>query len=936
MALKLTTSKPDMPQAGDTLYVYYANSSIKMLGLTDPNGNNQPISNPFTVPSSSEWYGFEPPVAERIDVWWQEEGKYIVKDLNVSNPDSLENPFPQYVLSSEESDPIFTAWDKREGIEITLSQVTDWVDHQEPLESGVNIKTINGQSVLGEGDMTIYDDTVVETDPIFTAWDKSTGISVTESQISDFGNYQGSLLSTYNIKTINGQSILGYGNLSIGADEVDPYFEAWDRTTGIAIYESQIIDLYPTQNIDLMEEEGEEDLYVEDGVSDLALSGVYQVELVNEENIKTLNGISLLGNGNIDTTGIEGILEETDPIFTAWDKSTGITIYKDQIIDFRNYQVELVSGTNIKTINGESILGSGNIEVPFPDFVEVDPYFSNWNKSTGITIYESQISDLGDYQEELVSGENIKTINGQSVVGSGDIVISFEEGTETDPIFTAWNKSTGITIYESQISDLGDYQDELVSGTNIKTINGQSVLGTGVTYIYGDEVTGTEVIDGINSVLGGTEWQSGVNSSDAFVGDVVGTHINVTDNKWLLCDGSVVSAQTYPDLANLMTPATITGDSDQLYVWGYNDKRQLGIGSVDISVPTAIDSGNDWASFDGGERHSVAIKTDGTLWTWGYNGYGQLGYYSAEYEVSSPTQVGSLTDWQSISSGERFNAAIKTDGTLWSWGDNRYGQLGLGDTTNYSSPVQVGSLTDWASVSCGRGHTLAIKTDGTLWSWGRNDKGQLGQGDFIVKSSPVQVGSHTDWEQVSGGGYFSFALKTDGTLWGWGDNDSGQLGLGNRTNKNLPEQVRTNINWTRVELGWNHTTAIDDIGRIYTWGLNNYGQLGLGDIDNRYSPVLMGGLSDWVDISCGGYYYTIAIRSSGTMWSWGLGSYGQLGAGATAAQSTPVQIGSLNSWEKINCGYRHAAAISMGTVEEFYLPNYTPFDRESWYIRAIQ
>ena len=112
---------------------------------------------------------------------------------------------------------------------------------------------------------------------------------------------------------------------------------------------------------------------------------------------------------------------------------------------------------------------------------------------------------------------------------------------------------------------------------------------------------------------------------------------------------------------------------------------------------------------------------------------------------SSPVQIGSLTTWAKIAAGNNFSAAVKTDGTLWTWGSNNYGQLGDNTSTSKSSPVQVGALTTWANVSCGDTHTLAVKTDGTLWAWGANGDGQLGQGNAISRSSPVQVGTATNW-----------------------------------------------------------------------------------------------------------------------------------------------------------------------------------------------
>jgi alpha-tubulin suppressor-like RCC1 family protein len=177
-------------------------------------------------------------------------------------------------------------------------------------------------------------------------------------------------------------------------------------------------------------------------------------------------------------------------------------------------------------------------------------------------------------------------------------------------------------------------------------------------------------------------------------------------------------------------------------------------------------------------------------------------------------QVGVLTDWSQVSAGRTFCAAIKTNGTLWTWGRNTGGQLGqnIAYTIDRSSPVQVGALTDWSQVSAGREFCAAIKTNGTLWTWGRNISGQLGQNISysISRSSPVQVGALTDWAQVSAGLYICAAIKTNGTIWSWGNNSSGQLGLNDVANRSSPVQVGALTTWSSIGQGFSrsHNLAI--------------------------------------------------------------------------------------------------------------------------------
>jgi alpha-tubulin suppressor-like RCC1 family protein len=195
----------------------------------------------------------------------------------------------------------------------------------------------------------------------------------------------------------------------------------------------------------------------------------------------------------------------------------------------------------------------------------------------------------------------------------------------------------------------------------------------------------------------------------------------------------------------------------------------------------------------------------------GYNVYGSLGQGNTT-SMSSPVQVGALTTWLNVSAAYH-SSAVKTDGTLWSWGFNTYGNLGLGNsgsTTHRSSPTQVGALTTWSSiqVNSGGAHAMAMATDGTLWSWGYNTNGQLGDGTTISKSSPVQVGALTTWSSIGVGGSHSVAIKTNNTIWAWGYNGYGQLGLGNTTDRSSPVQIGTLTAWANVSAVANHTLAI--------------------------------------------------------------------------------------------------------------------------------
>ena len=199
--------------------------------------------------------------------------------------------------------------------------------------------------------------------------------------------------------------------------------------------------------------------------------------------------------------------------------------------------------------------------------------------------------------------------------------------------------------------------------------------------------------------------------------------------------------------------------------------------------------------------------------SWGVNSSGQLGLGNT-VSKSSPNQVGSLTTWLTIASGLNSILAVKTDGTLWAWGSNAYGQLGDNTVLRKSSPVQtITRGNNWKQVSCGDTHTVAVKTNGTLWSWGDNSSGKLGDNTTAARrSSPVQtVAFGTNWKQVSAGYYSTAAIKTDGTLWAWGYNAGGQLGDNTTTNRSSPVQtILYGTTWKSVACGYRFTAAIKD------------------------------------------------------------------------------------------------------------------------------
>ena len=293
-----------------------------------------------------------------------------------------------------------------------------------------------------------------------------------------------------------------------------------------------------------------------------------------------------------------------------------------------------------------------------------------------------------------------------------------------------------------------------------------------------------------------------------------------------------------------------------LWMWG----RSVGNGSspmITLSSPRTVSGGGTtWKSITLGHgcEHSAVVKTDGTLWAWGYNTYGQVGINtggSGNITSSPRTVSGGGTTWRQAACGRKHTMAIKTDGTLWGWGYGTNGQLDYGGATNVdrSSPIKLGADTTWRYVSCGWDTTGAIKTNGTLWTWGGDTAGKAS-----ATASPQTVsGGGTTWRYVSIGSNLGGAIKNDGTLWMFGANAYGQLGDLTITTANSPVTVAGNIsNWVSLACGDYHSAATTSSGQLFTWGSSFYGALMRNDYNDVSSPTTtVGNLTRWKQVGTG-------------------------------------------------------------------------------------
>ena len=313
-------------------------------------------------------------------------------------------------------------------------------------------------------------------------------------------------------------------------------------------------------------------------------------------------------------------------------------------------------------------------------------------------------------------------------------------------------------------------------------------------------------------------------------------------------------------------------------------------------------------------QHNFVLKNDGTLWSCGYNGYGQLGLGTSDTNSHSTfTQVTTNinNDVKQVVCGYYHTFIIKNDGSLWACGNNTYGELGLGITTEKHVFTQVTTNinNDVKQIACGRYYTYILKNDGSVWSCGDNNNGQLGLGDTTTRKTFTQV-NIDNVKQIICDCDHTFILKNDVSIWGCGDNQYGQLGLGNTTDQTTFTQVTTNINndVEQIACGCEYTFILKNDGSVWSCGYNSYGQLGLGDKTDKttFTQVTTNINNDVKQVVCG-YYHTFILKNDGTLWSCGDNGNGQLGLGDKTDKTTFTQVTTNinNDVKEVVCGYDH-------------------------------
>ena len=260
-----------------------------------------------------------------------------------------------------------------------------------------------------------------------------------------------------------------------------------------------------------------------------------------------------------------------------------------------------------------------------------------------------------------------------------------------------------------------------------------------------------------------------------------------------------------------------------------------------------------------------------------------------------------------VSLGERHGLILASDGSLWSWGSDFLGWpvLGLGNVPPQTRLRRIGNETNWISISAGIAHNVAIKSDGSLWAWGENFSGQFGVGTAGRQNDkanvPVPAAPGHDWKQAVAGGYHTVALKKDGTLWAWGANWAGTLGTGSTSNSVVPLQVGSATNWIRVWAGILETVALQSDGSLWYWGENPDSAFRQGT-GSRLVPTRVSSDTNWVDVGFG-VNTVFAIKSDGTLWTWGRNADAYTVAHNPALDTTPTPVGTNSDWQTIPaCG----------------------------------
>jgi alpha-tubulin suppressor-like RCC1 family protein len=370
-----------------------------------------------------------------------------------------------------------------------------------------------------------------------------------------------------------------------------------------------------------------------------------------------------------------------------------------------------------------------------------------------------------------------------------------------------------------------------------------------------------------------------------------------------------------------------------VWAWGNNNYGQLGIGNFypySRATPAVVPDLSGVIAIAAGFGHTLALKSDGSVWAWGWNDFGQLGdgtrTWDPPYGRATPGIVPDLTGVIAIAAGFAHSVAFKSDGSVLAWGLNSNGQLGDGSSYDHATPAIVSSLTGVTAIAAGSAHTFALKSDGSVWAWGSNGSGELGNGS-ILQVYPASVPGLAGVTAIASGAFHTIALKFDGTVLTLGDNRYGQLGDGSITTQEpygraTPTAVPGLTGVIGLAAGSNHTAVLKSDGSVLSWGNNMSSQLGDGSLQVRSVPAKVPGITSVIAVAAADLN-TVALRADGTVWTWGANWKGQLGDGTFTDRTTPAVVPGLSGVVAIDAGYMYTVALkSDGSVWAWGWNNY--------------
>jgi uncharacterized repeat protein (TIGR01451 family) len=515
---------------------------------------------------------------------------------------------------------------------------------------------------------------------------------------------------------------------------------------------------------------------------------------------------------------------------------------------------------------GDGTNTNRSLPVQVPGLSSVIAVAAGWNHSIAVRA-DGSVWTWGDNsQSQLGDGTNSNRNTPTQVGGLTGVISVASEGTST---LALRNDGTVWSWGDNSSGQLGD-------GT--KTSRTSPVQVTGLTGVIA-------IASGITQSLAlrtdGSIWSWGRNFSGELGLGPNGPTTQTTPARVVILTNAITIAgggnasygiaadgtmyawgsgnsRSYP----YQVDAALPRQSQEMPSFGPDGGAFTAVQPVTVTIPSS--ETRTITAFATGGSHTAAVMSDGTVQSWGKNDQGQLGVGNFQGYSTIPLQVSGLSGATAVSAGYNFTLALKSDGTVWAWGENN-GSLGDGTGERRATPVPVVGLTNVVAISAGVQHSLALRGDGTVWAFGYNSYGQLGDGTQTDRLAPVQV-QLTGVKQISASGNRSMAVKTDGTVWAWG-----------QFNSVMPAPVGGLANIRSVAVGSQHGIAVDNDGAVWTWGSNQYGELGDGT-NVGHGVAKVPGLSGMVAVGAGNET-SMSLSSDGTVWTWGMNLYGQLGNG---------------------------------------------------------